>query len=95
MPTHHGALLLGPQSAPTHVRSGGIAPEPLARLRRNARFTKTKGARDSTNYGLARVSPHSYLTHHTQRISAAAVRADAKNARVQIACLKQSVCAAA
>ena len=75
--------------------TGGIAPEPLARLRRNARFAKTKGARDSTKYGLARVSPHSYLTHHTQRISAAAVRADAKNARVQIACLKQSVCAAA
>ena len=67
----------------------------MARLRRNGRFTKTKGARDSTNYGLARVSPRSYYTHHTQRISAAAVRADAKNARVQIACLKQSVCAAA
>ena len=61
--------------------SGGIAPEPLARLRRNARFAKTKGARDSTNYGLARVSPRSYFTHHTQRISAAAVRADPKKAR--------------
>ena len=75
--------------------SGGIAPHPLARLRRNARFAKTKGARDSTKYGLARVSPRSDYTHHTQRISAAAVRADDKNARVQIACLKQSVCAAA
>ena len=44
---------------------------------------------------MARVSPRSYYTHHTQRVSAAAVRADAKNARVQIACLKQRVCAAA
>ena len=72
--------------------TGGIAPEPLARIRRNARLAKTKNARD---YGEARVSPRSYYTHHTQRISAAAVRADAQNARVQIACLKQSVCAAA
>ena len=75
--------------------TGGIAPEPLARIRRNARLAKTKNARDSTKYGEARVSPRSYYTHHTQRISAAAVRADAQNARVQIACLKQSVCAAA
>ena len=74
---------------------GGIAPEPLARLRRHARLAKTRGAVDRTKYGTSRTSPRSYLTHHTQRISAAAVRADAKNARVQIACLKQRVCAAA
>ena len=43
--------------------SGGIAPQPLARLRRNARFAKTKGARDSTKYGTTRVSPRSYFTH--------------------------------
>ena len=65
------------------------------RFRFTYRFAKTKNARDSTKCGEARVSPRSYYTHHTQRISAAAVRADAKNARVQIACLKQCVCAAA
>ena len=58
--------------------TGGIAPEPLARIRRNARLAKTKNARDSTKYGEARVSPRSYYTHHTQRLSAAAVRADAQ-----------------
>ena len=69
--------------------------QPLARLRRNARLAGAKNARDSTKYGEARISPRTYYTHHTQRISAAAVRADTKNARVQIACLKQRVCAAA
>ena len=75
--------------------TGGIAPEPLSRLRRNARLAKTKGARDRTNYGISRVSPRSYLIHHTQRISVAAVRANAKNMRDQIACLKQSACTTA
>jgi len=74
---------------------GGIAPEPNARLRRHARFVKTMGARDRTEYGTSRLSPRSYYTHHTQRISAAAVRANAKNMRNQIACLKQRACGAA
>ena len=34
--------------------TGGIAPQPLARLRRNARFAKKKNARDGTKYGLSR-----------------------------------------
>ena len=74
---------------------GGIAPQPLARLRRNARLAKTRGARDRTTYGSSRVGPRSYLAHHTQQISAAAVRADAENIRAQIACLKQRACSAA
>ena len=64
---------------------GGIAPEPFARLRRHARLAKTRGAVDRTKYGTSRSSPGSYLTHHTQGISAAVVRANAKNMRNQIA----------
>ena len=74
---------------------GGIAPQPLARLRRNARRAKTKGARDRTKYGASRVSPRSYLAHHVQQISAATVRADAENIRAQIVCVKQQACSAA
>ena len=74
---------------------GGIAPQPHARLRRNARLAKSKGARDGTKYGLSRASPRAYLVHHMQQISVAAVRADAKNARVQLAILKQRVCTTA
>ena len=73
---------------------GGIAPEPLARLRRHGRYTTTPGATDRTKYGDSRVSPRSYLTHHTQRISAAVVRANAANMRIQVACLKQRACLA-
>ena len=36
-----------------------------------------------------------YFTHHAQRIVSAAVRANAKNAREKIRCLKMSMCAAA
>ena len=73
---------------------GGIAPEPFARLRRHARLAKTRGAVDRTKYGTSRISPRSYLTHHTQRISASVVRANVKNMRNQIACLKQRACLA-
>ena len=72
----------------THVGTTDLAIRPIS-------VTLFPAPLDSTKYGTARVSPRSYYTHHTQRVSAAAVRADAKNARVQIACLKQRVCAAA
>ena len=39
------------------------------------------GARDMTKYGTTRVSTRSFYTHHTQRLSTAAVRLDAKNIR--------------
>ena len=50
---------------------------------------------DRTKYGASRISPRSYLTHHTQRIAAGVVRANVKNMRDQIACLKQRVCSTA
>ena len=64
-------------------------------LRRNARFAKKKNARDGTKYGFSRLSPRSYLPHHIQRFSVAAVISDAKNGRIQVACLKQRVLASA
>ena len=75
--------------------SGGIAPQPLARLHRNSRLAASRGARDRTKYGLSRASPRSYLTHHIQRIAFAAVRANAKHARWMISCFKTSVCTGA
>ena len=75
--------------------SGGIAPQPLARLHRNSRLAASRGARDRTKYGLSRASPRSYLTHHIQRIAFAAVRANAKHARWMISCYKMRVCSAA
>ena len=48
--------------------TGGIAPQPLARLRKNSRLAASRGARDGTKYGLSRISPRSYFTHHVQRI---------------------------
>ena len=75
--------------------TGGIAPQPLARLHKNSRLAASKGARDGTKYGLSRISPRSYFTHHAQRIVSAAVRANAKNAREKIRCLKMSMCTAA
>ena len=72
---HHALLVKRNRVVVWLVEStGGIAPQPLARLRRLGRLAKIKGARDSTKYGLSRRSPRSYLTHHTQRISAAATR---------------------
>ena len=75
--------------------SGGIAPQPLARLHRNSRLATSRGARDGTKYGLSRLSPRSYLAHHIQRIAFAAVRANAKHARWMISCYKMRVCTAA
>ena len=57
-------------------------------------FYRETDARDRTEYGTSRLSPQSYLTHHTQHISMAAIRANAKNMRNQIACLKQRACLA-
>ena len=69
--------------------SGGIAPHSLAIARRLARRSKGKGAFERTKYGTTRLSTKSYITHHLQQISKAAVVHDARAIRVQIGCLKQ------
>ena len=48
---------------------GVIAPQSLAALHKLARRAKTKGSRDRTAYGTARISKGPFLTHHTQRIA--------------------------
>ena len=58
---------------------GGISPHTRAIVRRHARRASAKGARDKTKYGETRVSTRSFYTHHTQRMTTAAVRLDAKN----------------
>ena len=46
-------------------------------------------------YNVARTSTKSFYTHHTQRITKAAVIGDAANIRKQVTCLKQRVWASA
>lgn len=69
--------------------TGGIAPESRAALRRLARRAKAKGARDRSSYGSTRISPRSFLTHHTQQIVKGVVMYDALNIMQQIGCAKQ------
>ena len=57
--------------------------------------TKGKGAVDRTNYGLARRCTRSFEVHHKQRISLAAVMADAKAIRRRLLALKQQLFIAA
>ena len=44
--------------------SGGIAPHGLAHLKMLARASRLPGGRDGTRYGLSRLSPRSFFTHH-------------------------------
>lgn len=79
----------------------GVRGGPLGRLRgrlveepgRGAGISSSKNcARDRTKYGSSRRSTRSYYTHHTQRISLAAVISDARNIIDQVNKLKQDVC---
>ena len=63
----------------------------MPRLRQGV---NANGARDKTKYGATRVSTRSFYTHHTQRLSTAAVRLDAKNIRRGINRIKGDVCSA-
>ena len=56
-----------------------------------ARRARGVNARDRTRYSRARAATKSYLQHHLQRISKAAVVYDAMAIRNQITCLKQAV----
>ena len=74
--------------------TGGISPHTRAICRRHARRATAKGARDKTKYGTTRISTRSFYTHHTQRLSLAAVRLDAKNIRAGINRIKGDACSA-
>ena len=60
-----------------------------SRLWRVARRVQVKGARDGTMYGRLRISTKSFVAHHVQRMSRAAVYNDARNICEQIGAHKQ------
>ena len=68
---------------------GGLSPPGASRLWRVARRVQVKGARDGTSYGRLRISTKSFVAHHVQRISRAAVYNDARNICEQIGAHKQ------
>ena len=74
------------------IESTGGQSRPLRmQARQLAKRTKGKGAVDRTNYGLTRRSTRSYEVHHKQRISLAAVMADAKAIRRRLLALRQQL----
>ena len=86
----------GPKVNPIIVEAlGGITRRTRAVVERHARRAKGKGAIDRTKYGSTRVSPRSFLTHHLQQLSKAAVIFDAMAIHKQITSLKQRSCGAA
>ena len=72
--------------------TGGISPHTRAIYRRHARRASAEGARDMIKDGTTRVSTRSFYTHHTQRLSTAAARLDAKNIRRGINRIKGDAC---
>ena len=74
------------------IESTGGQSRPLSKqVRQLAKRTKGKGAVDRTNYGLTRRSTRSFEMHHKQRISLAAVMADAKAIRRRLLVKKQQL----
>jgi hypothetical protein len=71
---------------------GGIAPTTLNELHKLASRTKGHGAYDRTRYGRTRASPTSFVTHHMQQISKAAVVNDSKAILKGIISRKQKAC---
>ena len=68
--------------------TGGLSPPAAGRVWRLARRASVKGARDGTQYGKLRISPQSFVVHHVQRISKAAVIGDAHNIMDQVRAVK-------
>ena len=74
------------------IEATGGQSRPLSKqVRQLAKRTKGKGAVDRTNYGLTRRSTRSFEMHHKQRISLAAVMADAKAIRRRLLVKKQQL----
>ena len=72
---------------------GGIAPHSFAVCVRLAQRAGGAHAVDRTKYGSTRISTKSYLVHHVQQISKAAVIGDARAILKQITHGKQRMCA--
>ena len=72
--------------------TGGITPHALAQVSYLARRAKGGGpGRDRTVYGTSRTSSRDFFTHHSQRISLAAILGDAKAIRREIGDRKQEL----
>ena len=95
IPRTHGTSPRDPSSPPRAVvfnlveALGGLSPPGAARLWKVARRTQVRGARDGTSYGRLRISTKSFVSHHVQRMSRAAVYNDARNICEQVAAQKQ------
>jgi len=71
---------------------GGIPPQSMRELYKLANRSKGHGAYDCTRYGRTRASLASFVTHHTQQISKAAVVNDSKAILKCIISRKQKAC---
>jgi hypothetical protein len=72
---------------------GGIVDETMEELKRLQRRSTGPGAVDRTRYGRHRCSsPHTFIVHHMQRLSAAAVLYDVKAIKKGAVALKQQAC---
>ena len=69
--------------------------EKLLQCGRLAKRATGRNATDRTKYGTARGSTKSFYTHHTQRLSKAAVIGDAASICEAITAKKQQACAKA
>ena len=76
--------------------SGAIAGGTMAHMRKLDRASKRgAGSRDNTKYGRSRLSAKSFLQHHTQRISLAAVTEEADHILHNVNVLKSLACGVA
>ena len=73
--------------------TGGLSPPLRAQMRCLEGRAKGAGASDRTKYGSTRASARSFMVHHTQRISLAAVKYDALAIRKKMLSKKQKLAA--
>ena len=73
--------------------TGGLSPPLRAQMRCLEGRAKGTGASDRTKYGSTRASARSFMVHHTQRISLAAVKYDALAIRKKMLSKKQKLAA--
>lgn len=71
---------------------GGIYYSTKAQLYKLSKRATGPSAVDRTRYGRAAASPRSFMQHHSQRISRAAVMGDAAAICKKVVALKQQVC---
>ena len=70
---------------------GAICPAARKHLGRLHRRSTGKNATDRTKYGTHPLAPKSFVPHHMQRLSVAAVKGDAKGVRAAANSLKRKV----